>query len=150
MGAKLGVTRRDSRRFRRQQFTDINVTPMVDVMLVLLIIFMVTAPMLTTGVAVDLPDSNAAPLPGTDEPLTVSIKSDGSIYIQKSRTKLKDLAAKLRSITGENRQARIFVRGDRNIDYGKVMRVVGEINGAGFTKVGLVTEIQPSGQGRKK
>jgi biopolymer transport protein TolR len=120
--------------------SEINVTPLVDVMLVLLIIFMVTAPMLTAGVPVDLPETKAAPLPGSDEPLSISIKSKGRIYLQESQVELEDLAEKLKAIAGENKDARIFVRGDRKVDYGFVMQVVGEINTAGFTRVGLVTD----------
>ena len=140
MGMNVGNSS-SKRRTRTQNFSEINVTPMVDVMLVLLIIFMVAAPMMTTGVTVDLPDSKASPIAGQDEPLSVSVTSDGRIFIQKAKVELKDLQSKLRSITGEKRDTRIFVRGDKNIDYGKIMQVVGEINAAGFGKVALVTEV---------
>lgn len=128
------------RRVRQRPFADINVTPMVDVMLVLLVIFMVTAPMMTTGVTVDLPDSNAAPVPGQDEPLAVSVAADGKVYVQKTPVAVKDLRAKLKAVAGAKKDTRIFVRGDKSVDYGKVMLVVGEINAAGFTKVALITE----------
>lgn len=128
------------RRVRQRPFSDINVTPMVDVMLVLLVIFMVTAPMMTTGVTVDLPDSNAAPVAGQDEPLAISVTSDGKVYVQKTPVAVKDLRAKLKAVAGAKKDTRIFVRGDRSVDYGKVMLVVGEINAAGFTKVALITE----------
>ncbi len=144
MGANIsnsGERSRGGRRRRSGGFSDINVTPMVDVMLVLLIIFMVTAPMLTTGVAVDLPDSKAKALPGNDEPLSVSVDASGMIYVQDTKTTLDALGAKLTAIAGENKDIRIFVRGDRAVDYGQVMKAVGEISRAGFTKVGLVTEI---------
>lgn len=138
------------RRNRRggHGFNDINVTPFVDVMLVLLIVFMVTAPMMTAGVTVDLPKTNATSLPGNDEPLNVSVKSDGSIFIQTSRTELDELGAKLQAILGEKKETRIFVRGDTAIDYGQVMKVISEITGAGFSKVALVTN--NSGQGKRR
>jgi biopolymer transport protein TolR len=119
-------------------------TPFIDVMLVLLIIFMVAAPMLTSGVTVDLPQTKAAALPGSDEPLNVSIKSDGTVYIQDSQTAQGELGAKLTAVLGEKKETRIFVRGDTAIDYGKVMQVIGEITAAGFTKVALVTNNQPA------
>ena len=142
MGASLGGGggRGSHRRFRSRRFTDINITPMVDVMLVLLVIFMVTAPMLTAGVKVDLPDASAAALPGQDEPLSVSIKRDGSLYIQESETDFESLAAKLQAIAGEKKDTRIFVRADTGLDYGQVMKVVGEISRAGFNRVALVTD----------
>lgn len=137
MGASLGGG--GGRRSRRQPFNDINVTPMVDVMLVLLIIFMVTAPMLTAGVTVDLPESKAAPLPGQDEPISVSITRDNKIYLQKTEVKLEQLGTKLRAIAGANKEARIFVRGDQAVDYGRIMSVVGEISAAGYPKIALET-----------
>ena len=124
---------------------EINVTPFVDVMLVLLIVFMVTAPLLTAGVTVDLPETTAAPLPGQDEPLTVSVNRAGEVYLQDSAIALEDLGPRLRAITERKPDARIFVRGDKVIDYGRVMEVVGAIHAAGFTKVALVTELD---QGR--
>lgn len=142
MGSPLetGSGRRDSRRYRKGRFTEINVTPMVDVMLVLLIIFMVTAPMLTAGVQVDLPKTQAAPLQGQDEPLVVSIQADGKVFLQKTPVTVEELGAKLQAIAGEKTDTRIFVRGDRQVDYGQVMHVVGSINAAGFNKVALITE----------
>jgi biopolymer transport protein TolR len=140
MGASLGSggSGRDSRRYRKQRFTEINVTPMVDVMLVLLIIFMVTAPMLTAGVQVDLPKTSASPLQGQDEPLTVSVQANGKVFIQKTPVSVEELGAKLKAIVGEKADTRIFVRGDKSVDYGRIMHVVGEINAAGLTKVALV------------
>ncbi|HET6466914.1 MAG TPA: protein TolR [Geminicoccaceae bacterium] len=120
--------------------SEINVTPMVDVMLVLLIVFMVTAPLLTTGVAVDLPEAQSSPLPGQDEPLAVTVAAGGEIYLQESPIALDQLGPRLIAITERNAEARIFVRGDRAVDYGAVMAVVSEINRAGFTKVALLTE----------
>ena len=135
------------RRHRAERFSEINVTPMVDVMLVLLVIFMVAAPMMTTGVTVDLPSSKAAPVPGQDEPLTVSITADGRIYIQKTKVEPAEFEEKLKAITGQKRDTRIFVRGDKNADYGKIMQVVGAINAAGFAKVALITDVN---HGREK
>ena len=140
MAANLGKSS-NKRRTRTQNFSEINITPMVDVMLVLLIIFMVAAPMMTTGVTVDLPESKAAPIAGQDEPISISITADGKVYIQKSVIQLKDLQTKLKAITGEKKDTRIFVRGDKSVDYGKIMQVVGEINAAGFGKVALITEV---------
>lgn len=139
MGANLSPGGR-GRGYRKQQFSEINVTPFVDVMLVLLVIFMVTAPMMTTGVTVDLPNSKAKSVPGNDEPLSVSVTSEGHIYIQETRVTLQDMGAKLKAIVGEKTDTRIFVRGDTAIDYGLVMRVIGEINNAGLNKVALITD----------
>ncbi len=141
MGASLGGGgSRRRRTTRADSFSEINITPMVDVMLVLLIIFMVAAPMMTSGVTVDLPKANSSPLAGQDEPLTVSVKVTGKIYIQETPVPLKELQAKLSAITGQKKDTRIFVRGDKNVDYGKMMEVVGEINAAGFGKVALITD----------
>ena len=137
--------RNDTRRRRRPLMGEINVTPIVDVMLVLLIVFMVTAPLLTVGVTVDLPETTAAPLPGQDEPLAVSVNREGKVYLQDSAITLADLGPRLRAITERKPDARIFVRGDKVIDYGRVMEVVGAIHAAGFTKVALVTDLD---QGR--
>ena len=120
--------------------SEINVTPMVDIMLVLLIIFMVAAPMMTAGVKVDLPDSEAAALPGQDEPLIVSVQKNGKLFIQETPTDEPSLIAKLKAIAGEKTDTRVFVRADAGLDYGTVMRIVGKVSGAGFTKVALVTE----------
>lgn len=136
------------RRARSNSFSDINITPMVDVMLVLLIIFMVAAPMMTSGVSVDLPQSSASPVSGQDEPLSVTVTVDGKVYVQKTLVPLNKLQEKLRSITNEKKDTRIFVRGDKNVDYGRIMQVVGEINAAGLTKVALITETG-SGAGEK-
>jgi biopolymer transport protein TolR len=133
--------RRGARRHR--PMAEINVTPFVDVMLVLLIVFMVTAPLLTVGVTVDLPETASSPLPGQDEPLTVSVARDGTVFLQDSAIDLPDLGPRLLAITERRPDARIFVRGDKVIDYGRVMAVVGAIHSAGFTKVALVTEFEP-------
>ena len=136
--------RRLSRRHRRAPMAAINVTPFVDVMLVLLIVFMVTAPLLTVGVTVDLPKTTSSPLPGQDEPLSVSVREDGQIFLQDSPLTVAELGPRLRAISERKPEARIFVRGDKVIDYGRVMEVVGAIHAAGFDKVALVTEFDDS------
>ncbi len=141
MGVKLGGSGKGGRSRRgRGNFDDINMTPFIDVMLVLLIVFMVAAPMMTSGITVDLPKTKSAALPGNDEPINISIKSDGAIYLQNTEVELSELGTKLQAILGEKKDTRIFVRGDTAIDYGQVMRTIGEVNAAGFTKVALLTD----------
>jgi biopolymer transport protein TolR len=132
------------RRGRYRPLAEINVTPLVDVMLVLLIIFMVTAPLMTSGVSVDLPKTTAQPLNSDSEPLTVSIKADGSIFLQDQAVDIGDLVAKLQGIAQNNPERRIFVRGDKDLAYGRIMEVMGTITQGGFTKVALLAE-QPAG-----
>ena len=124
--------------------SEINVTPMVDVMLVLLIIFMVSAPLLTVGVPIDLPQTQAKSLDQDKEPLTVSVKVDGEVFLQNSEIKVDELVAKLQAITQARGglDERIYVRGDRKVDYGTVMRVMGRLSAAGFRRVALVTEVE--------
>lgn len=131
-----------SRGTRRRTFNEINVTPFVDVMLVLLIIFMVTAPMLTAGVEVNLPESAAAPLKGKDERLALSITRDGKIFLQETEVQLEEIAPRLTAIAGENKDTQIVVRGDSGIDYGLVMQVAGEVSGAGFSAIALETTLK--------
>ena len=126
---------------RYQPMAEINVTPFVDVMLVLLVVFMVTAPLLTVGVKVDLPTAEADVIRGNDEPLTVSIDGSGQVYLQESLILPQDLVPKLRAITSEKSDQRIFVRGDKEINYGFVMEIMGAINSAGFGKVSLITKM---------
>ncbi len=133
------------RRHRRHAvMSEINVTPMVDVMLVLLIIFMVSAPLLTVGVPIDLPQTQAKSLSQDQEPLTVSVDTKGQIYLQKTEIPLDELVAKLKAVTAARGglDERIFVRGDRKLDYGTVMRVMGRLSAAGFRRVALVTEVE--------
>ena len=129
-----------SRNLKHKPLNEINVTPFVDVMLVLLIIFMVTAPLLTVGVQVDLPESNADTLQSDNEPLEVTINSDGNIFIQETEITLRELVPKLVAITDNRLDTKIYVRGDEVIDYGRVMRVLGELSGSGFSKVALITK----------
>ena len=127
-------------RGRYRPLAEINVTPLVDVMLVLLIIFMVTAPLMTSGVSVDLPKTDAQPLNSDSEPLTVSIKADGTIFLQDQPVELADLVAKLQAIAKNNPDRRIFVRGDKDLAYGRIMEAMGTITQGGFTKVALLAE----------
>jgi biopolymer transport protein TolR len=125
---------------RYRPLAEINVTPMVDVMLVLLIIFMVTAPLMTSGVSVDLPKTNAQPLNSDSEPLTVSIKADGAIFLQDQPVDVSEIVARLQAIAQNNPERRIFVRGDKDLAYGRIMQVMGTITQGGFTKVALLAE----------
>jgi biopolymer transport protein TolR len=128
---------------RRKAMSDINVTPFVDVMLVLLIVFMITAPMLTPALSVDLPKTKTGALSDTqNQPLTVTIDKDGKIYIGGERVPVKpaELAPKLQAIAGENLERRVFIRGDQGASYGRVVGVVALLQGAGFTQAALVTD----------
>jgi biopolymer transport protein TolR len=127
-------------RGRYRPLSEINVTPLVDVMLVLLIIFMVTAPLMTSGVPVDLPKTNAQPLNTDSEPLTVSVNGEGKVFLQDAEVDLAELVAKLRAIAQDKTDRRIFVRGDKGIAYGRIMEVMGTITQGGFTKVALLAE----------
>jgi len=120
--------------------SEINVTPMVDVMLVLLIVFMIAAPLLTVGVEVDLPDANVGELSGIDEPIEVSVQADGSIYLQETVVQIHELGPRLVAISQNNPDVRIFVRGDRGVAYGEVMAVMGALNEAGFNHLALEAE----------
>ena len=122
--------------------SEINVTPMVDVMLVLLIIFMVTAPLLTVGVPIELPKSEAKQLEGDKEPLTISVKENGDTYIGEESVGLDQMAEKLKAIAKNGVDEQIFVRGDKGVTYGTVMKVMGRISAGGFKKVSLVTEVE--------
>ena len=127
-------------RSKKQPMSEINVTPFVDVMLVLLIIFMVTAPLFTVGVQVDLPESAADSLPDDQEPLTLSINSKGEIYIQEHQVTYQKMIPKLLAIAKNRTDTRIYVRGDKNINYGRVLEVMGTLSGAGYSKVDLISE----------
>jgi biopolymer transport protein TolR len=133
------------RRHRRKPvMSEINVTPMVDVMLVLLIIFMVSAPLLTVGVPIDLPQTQAKSLDQDKEPLTVSVNTKGEVFLQNSEIKIDELVPKLQAVTQARggTDERIYVRGDKKVDYGTVMRVMGRLSSAGFRRVALVTEVE--------
>jgi len=129
-------------RHRFQPMSAINVTPMVDVMLVLLVIFMVTAPLLTVGVPVDLPQAKAPSITEPKEPLVITVDAQGKLYLQNAAVGGDDeLAPKLTAITGRNPDAVIYVRGDKSIDYGRILEVMGLVSSAGFTKVSLIAEL---------
>jgi biopolymer transport protein TolR len=132
------------RHHRRSVMAEINVTPMVDVMLVLLIIFMVSAPLLTVGVPIDLPQTKATNLDQDKEPLTVSVNDKGQIFLQNTEIKVDELLPKLQAVAAARggTEARIYVRGDKKVDYGTVMKVMGRLSGAGFHKVALITEVE--------
>ncbi|HXD14511.1 MAG TPA: protein TolR [Xanthobacteraceae bacterium] len=135
------------RRRRRVVMSEINVTPFVDVMLVLLIVFMVSAPLLTVGVPLDLPQSQAKSLEQDREPLTISVNVQGQVFLQNSEIKIDDLVPKLKAVAEARGgvEARIYVRGDRKVDYGTMMRVMGRLSAAGYHRVALVTEVEQSG-----
>ncbi len=134
------ATPTSSRRGRRSRglMHEINVTPFVDVMLVLMIVFMITAPLLTVGVPIDLPESTVPEIPGSDEPLAVSIDADGTVYLQDTEIAIDELAPRLGAITLRKPETRIFGRGDKAIDYGRVMEVMGVLAEAGFSNVALI------------
>ena len=134
------VQLRRSHRGRYQPMADINVTPMVDVMLVLLVIFMVTAPLLTSSVNVDLPQANATPINQDAEPLQVSVTANGQVYLMNEQMHLAHLVAKLQAISQNHQDRRIFVRGDQANTYGRMMQVMATIIQGGFTKVSLLTQ----------
>ena len=127
-------------RSHTEPMSEINVTPFVDVMLVLLIIFMVTAPLLTVGVPVDLPESSADSLPEDQEPLTLTINSKGEIFIQEYQVEYDKMIPKILAIAKNRTDTRIFVRGDKTINYGRVLEIMGMLSGSGFTKVALISE----------
>jgi biopolymer transport protein TolR len=132
------------KRHRQKVMSEINVTPMVDVMLVLLIIFMVSAPLLTVGVPIDLPQSQAKSLDQDKEPLTLSVNDKGMVFLQSAEIKVDDLIPKLQAVAEARggTDARIYVRGDKKVDYGTMMQVMGRLSSAGFHRVALVTEFE--------
>jgi biopolymer transport protein TolR len=140
MSANGNAGRTGRGRFKRKPMSDINVTPMVDVMLVLLIVFMVAAPLMTVGVPLDLPKTAAKALSGDNEPLTISVDGHGKVFLQETPVTLEELVPRLIAISKNGYEQRIFVRADDRIAYGDVMKVMGEISAAGFSKVGLVTD----------
>ena len=136
-GGKAGG--RGRRRARRAPVSEINVTPLVDVMLVLLIIFMVAAPMMTVGVPIDLPETQAQAMNSDTQPITVSVNPDGQIFLQETEIGIDEVVPKLEAIATTGYNERIYVRGDANADYGTVMKVMARISSAGFKNIGLVT-----------
>lgn len=151
MNIQSGGGRRRGRRAWGRN-AEINVTPLVDVMLVLLIVFMVTAPLLTVAVPVDLPQTHAKSVNQEKEPLVITVDGGGTVYLQETAMELDMLVPRLQAITGVNPDARIFVRGDRSLTYGRIMEVMGTVTSAGYNKVALVAELpRPSpNRSRKK
>jgi biopolymer transport protein TolR len=141
--ARPGSGRRGRAR-KHAPMHEINVTPFVDVMLVLLIIFMVTAPLLTVGVPIELPEAKGQQLQSNKEPVTISVDRSGKVFIQETEIKLDEIAPKLKAIAKNGYEEQIFIRGDKGIDYGTVMRVMARVKAGGFTKVSLVTESEGS------
>jgi len=139
-----GGGRRRRRRGGKGVMSEINITPMVDVMLVLLIIFMVAAPMMTVGVPIDLPETQAREMPSQTQPITVAVAPDGQIYINEDVVSEADLVSRISALATP--EDRIFLRGDTSANYGSVMRVMGVLSSAGYAKIGLVTDREPSGQ----
>jgi len=138
MAGGLGNYGRGKGRYR--PLAEINVTPLVDVMLVLLIVFMVAAPLMTSGVNVDLPKASAAPLAQDSEPVTVSVNAEGKIFLGETEAGLPELVARLQAASDNKTDRRIFVRGDKGISYGRIMEVMATITQGGFTKVALLAE----------
>ena len=136
------------RRGSYKPLSEINVTPFVDVMLVLLIVFMITAPLMTVGVPVDLPKVKTKSIAEAVEPLVITVNAEGAIFIQDTEVELENLVPRLAAITDNRPDTRIYLRGDKNINYGRVLEVMGTINVAGFTRVALVAEL-PKGLIRK-
>ena len=135
-----GIGSYGKRRGRYRPLAEINVTPLVDVMLVLLIVFMVAAPLMTSGVNVDLPKASAAPLSQDSEPVTVSVNAEGKVYLGEAEAALPDLVARLQAASAGKNDRRIYVRGDKGISYGRIMEVMATITQGGFTKVALLAE----------
>ena len=146
------LSRNGGGRRRRRSYkplSEINVTPFVDVMLVLLIVFMITAPLLTVGVPVDLPKTKAKAIAESEEPLVITVNAEGTVFIQDTEVEIDKLVPRLKAITENKADTRIYLRGDKDINYGRVMEVMGTVNIAGFTRVALITEL-PKGLNRKK
>ncbi len=137
----ISRSRSAGRASRYRPMAEINVTPFVDVMLVLLIVFMVTAPLLTVGVPVDLPKTEAKTISDPEEPLVISVNAAGEIYLQDSQIEIENLVPRLVAITENKPDTRIFVRGDQSISYGQIMEVMGTVNFAGFKRVALIAEM---------
>jgi biopolymer transport protein TolR len=139
-GARGGYARRNARRKSGHgAISEINVTPLVDVMLVLLIVFMVAAPLMTVGVPIELPKTEAKQMNTATEPLTITLQADGKLYLQETEIVSAELMTKLQAIAKNGYDEQLFVRADTSVPYGTVMDIMGQLNGAGFKKIGLVT-----------
>lgn len=134
------LSREQAKSYKKRPINEINVTPFVDVMLVLLVVFMITAPLITQGVSINLPEVDNEPITEQKEPIQISIKSNGDLFIQAQKVKKSDLPARLKAIRGaRQKDASILLNADRSVDYGAVMNVMGELQAAGLVDVGLVT-----------
>ena len=145
MAVSFSMPSNGAGRYRRRSYrpmSEINVTPMVDVMLVLLIVFMVAAPLLTVGVPIDLPQTQAKSMEQDKEPLTLSVNDKGKVFLQNTEIALDEIVPKLKAIAKNGAEERIYVRGDRKVDYGTVMKVMGRLSAAGYRRVALVTEFE--------
>jgi len=140
-GSMMSRSRSSGRASRYRPMAEINVTPFVDVMLVLLIVFMITAPLLTVGVPVDLPKTEAKTISDPEEPLVISVNAAGEIYLQDTQIEIENLVPRLVAITENKPETRIFLRGDQSISYGQIMEVMGTVNFAGFRRVALIAEM---------
>lgn len=142
VSVQRGVGRNSGRRRNRRTraSSEINVTPLVDVMLVLLIVFMVAAPLLSVGVPIDLPKTDAKALPSQQEPLTITVDAQGQVFLQEEQVPIEELVAKLVAVSDTGYDERIYLRGDENSDYGAVMKVMARVNAAGFSNLNLVTD----------
>jgi len=140
------MLRRDRRSAKKTLMSEMNVTPMIDVMLVLLVIFMVAAPLLTVGVKVSLPEANAPSVESKEKPIVVYMDAERKVYVGEIEIDVETIAAKLKAIAGET-EAKIFVRGDKSLPYGVIMELMGKISSSGFKKVVLVTEL-PKAKGK--
>jgi biopolymer transport protein TolR len=149
-GGAIGGVGTNGRRLagRYRPMSEINVTPLVDVMLVLLVVFMVAAPLLTVGVPVDLPQTEAPPITEPKEPLVITINGEGRIFIQDTEVPTESLVPRLEAITANNSEAPLYVRGDKAINYGRVVEVMSLISAAGFSKVSLVAEARKGASGK--
>ena len=145
VAGSAGGGRRGRRRRGHAVMSEINVTPFIDVMLVLLIIFMVAAPLLTVGVPIDLPETAAKPMEGQTDPINISVDADGKVFLQDTEIPADEVVAKLQAIAKNGVEDRIYVRGDRNADYGTVMKIMARISAGGFKKIGLITVEEPGG-----
>lgn len=136
----IQITTKSTKRARRKIINEINVMPLIDIMLVLLVVFMVTAPMLITGVEVNLPKTDSKAIAGNDEPLVISINKEGGIYIMNTLIKSNELVHKLKAITHEKYDTKIFIKADTDLSYGHIMHIMSQISNAGFVQVGLVSQ----------
>jgi len=150
MGMGVSTAGGGGRRKHGRINSEINVTPLVDVMLVLLVIFMITAPMMTVAVPVDLPKTQARNVSANKEPLVISVKGNGDVYLMENKIDMNNLVARLTALSGQDPDARIFVRGDQSVDYGRIMQVMGTVSSGGFTKVALVAELPAPGKPARK